>query len=148
MKRQRRGTSREAARNVHTHGVRNTSRTYRRGREQGQRTAEERGGERVRQGGRYTTQREDRRYIYVRKVYVYVRNCLPVRSLSSLGEVGRPLGEQSRPTASSRATCLARTSSPGVSSLGGRRCEPSSSKDRLPVPTPASLGYYLAHEIG
>lgn len=80
--------------------------------EQGQRMEEERGGERVRQGGRYTTQREDRRYIYVCKVYVYVRNCLPVRSLSPLGEVGRPLGEQSRPTASSRATCLVRTSSP------------------------------------
>lgn len=42
-------------------------------------------------GGRYTTQREDRRYIYVCTVHVHVRNRLPVRSLSPLGEVGRPL---------------------------------------------------------
>lgn len=32
----------------------------------------------------------------VYKVHVYARNCLPVRSLSPLGEVGRPLGERSR----------------------------------------------------
>ena len=96
---------------------------------------------------RYTTQREDRRYIYVRKVYVYVRNCLPVRSLSPLGEVGRPLGEQSRPTASSRATCLARTSSPGVSSLDERRCEPSFQGSPLSFSLSlSSLGHYLAYE--
>lgn len=115
----------------------------------GEGTGTKNGGGRVRQGGAVIRRKEKivDIFTYVRRMYVYVRNCLPVRSLSPLGEVGRPLGEQSRPTASSRATCLARTSSPGVSSLDGRRCEPSFQGSPPDIPL-VPLGHYLAYEIG
>lgn len=54
----------------------------------------------------------------VYKVHVYARNCLPVRSLSPLGEVGRPLGERSR----GRRPPLALPVSSGVQSCASSLC--------------------------
>lgn len=115
-----------------------------------ERTGTKNGGGRARQGGAVIRRSKEKIvdiFTYVRCTYVYVRNCLPVRSLSPLGEVGRPLGEQSRPTASSRATCLARTSSPGVSSLGWTSLRAIVPRIALPISL-SSLGHYLACEIG